>query len=115
MSTKRGKLGMVKKDAVESFHERLKALDELSELAQEMGDYHVSDEAKAKMKAGGWHNAIPPEEAFVYEPTDEQVKAHMQETGKSHYAAREELREAAYKDKHSKPDNMDWGTYWKTY
>lgn len=64
-----------KKDAVDLYHERLKALEELSELGQEMGDYHVSNETKAKIKSGGWHNAIPPEEAFECEPTDEMVKA----------------------------------------
>jgi hypothetical protein len=34
------------------------------------------------------------------EPTDKQIKEHMESTGLNFYNAREELREMEYKDEH---------------
>jgi hypothetical protein len=50
------------------------------------------------------------------EPTDDQINDYIiSHPGESYYTAREKLRDKAYSEDHSKPVNMDWGTYWKTY
>jgi hypothetical protein len=49
------------------------------------------------------------------EPTESQIQNRMTETNENYYNARENLREEAYGETHSKSPGQSWGDYWKSY
>lgn len=53
---------------------------------------------------------------YNMEPSEEEIKNYMKQSGLDYYNAREDLRELAYKGDHpDKSSNESWGDYWKSY